>query len=70
MTLYDKVHKMNSIYGIWRYTNRLRITYVSQGWFVVWDHATIPPIRYDCHGNDHDAACHAVVEKVREIGSY
>jgi hypothetical protein len=58
---------MNTRLGIWRYSERLRITYVCQGWLVVWDHQATPPIRYDCRESDHSAACHSVVQKLQEL---
>ena len=67
MNVYDKVYKMNTRAGIWRYSPRLRITYVSQGWLVVWDHQQIPPTRYDCQGHNHHAACDLVIHKMRDL---
>jgi len=67
MNLYTKVYEMNTIFSVWRYTKRLRITYVTRGWLVVWDHAEIPPARYDCQGRDQHEACLSVVDKLREL---
>lgn len=67
MTMYDKLSKMDAIFGIWNYSDRLRITYVRQGWLVVWDHEQVPPTRYDCQNDDHEQACVSVVNKIREI---
>ena len=67
MKLYDRIYKMNTNYGIWRYSERLRITYVSPGWLVVWDHYQNPPDRYDCHAKTHDKACEAVLLKLGEL---
>lgn len=67
MNLYNMIYKMNNLFGIWRYNDRLRITYVSQGWLVVWDHQQIPPTRYDCRSSSHHEACLSVVNKLREL---
>lgn len=67
MNVYDRVFKMDTRFGIWRYTERLRITYVAQGWLVVWDHQQTPPVRHDCRASDHSTACLAVVSKLRDL---
>jgi len=67
MESYDRVYTMDRVFSIWRYSKRLRVTYVSQGWLVVWDHQESPPTRYDCKNEDHDLACKAVVDKIREL---
>lgn len=67
MNLYNQIAKMNTLYGIWYYTSRFRITYVSQGWLVVWDHQENPPARHDCHRNTHHDACETVVNTLREL---
>ena len=69
MATYDKVYKMNTIFGIWNYSDRLRITYVKQGWLVVWDHEQSPSTRYDCQHKDHETACASVIEKIQEISA-
>ena len=65
--VYDRVHTMNNNFGIWGYTERLRVTYVGQGWLVVWDHQETPPKRYDCKGKTHQEACMSVVAKLDEL---
>ena len=67
MNVFDNVFKMNTHFGIWRYTDRFRITYVAQGWLVVWDHQKAPPARYDCQDSDHSIACASVVRKLSEL---
>jgi hypothetical protein len=67
MNIYDRVFKMDTRFGIWRYSERIRITYVAQGWLVVWDHQQLPPMRYDCQGRDHSTACNSVIHKLREL---
>ena len=67
MNLYEKVYKMNAVFGIWHYSQVMRITYVSQGWLVVWDHQQLPPTRYDCQGKNHQDACAFAVEIVRQL---
>ena len=67
MNLYDKISSMNSINSIWWYTKRLRLTYVSKGWLVVWDHQENPPARYDCQDVDHVMACNAAVQKLQDL---
>jgi hypothetical protein len=67
MDLYDTVYKMNTLFGIWHYNDRIRVTYVSQGWLVVWDHKQTPPRRYDCQNKDHHEACTTAINKLREI---
>lgn len=66
---FDKVYKMNTVFGIWRYSERIRVTYVSPTWLVVWDHKQSPPTRYDCHGKTHDEACSSVINKLQELTS-
>ena len=58
---------MDTRFGIWRYTERLRITYVAQGWLVVWDHKQLPPVRHDCHNSTHSQACDSVIQKLHEL---
>lgn len=67
MNLYDTLLKMNTTFGIWHYTERLRVTYVCQGWLVVWDHQDSPPTRYDCRGSNHMGACKTAADKLREL---
>ena len=67
MSTYDKVYNMNTNFGIWNYSDRLRITYLEQGWLVVWDQQQSPPTRYDCQHIDHETACASVVSTIREI---
>ena len=67
MSLYEKIYQMNALFGIWRYSPRFRITYVAQGWLVVWDHQQTPPTRYDCHCHNHHEACAAVIQRLREL---
>lgn len=65
--LYDKITTLNHNFGILRYSNRIRVTYVSQGWLILWDHAQTPPIRYDCKDSDHTVACRSVVTKIESL---
>ena len=65
--LLDKISSLNNNFSIWRYSNRLRVTYVSQGWLVLWDHAQNPPERHDCKAPDHPAACRAVVQMIENL---
>jgi len=67
MTVYDKIFKLDRNYGIWRYTKRLRVTYVAQCWLVVWDHEQSPPTRHDCQATTHDDACTLAANKLREL---
>ena len=67
MILYDKIYNMNAVFGIWQYNKRIRITYVSPGWFVVWDHQESPPIRYDCRNSSHHEACTLVINMINEL---
>lgn len=67
MNVYDRVFKMDNRFGIWRYTERIRITYVAQGWLVVWDHQQVPPKRHDCQSSDHSTACNSVIHKLQEL---
>jgi len=67
MNLYDKVYKMNAVFGIWHYSQVIRIIYVSQGWLVVWDHQQSPPTRYDCQCKSHQDACASAVQMVRQL---
>lgn len=67
MNLYDRVYKMNAAFGIWHYSRVIRITYVSQGWLVVWDHQQSPPTRYDCQDKSHQDACASVVQTIQQL---
>jgi len=67
MDLYQKVYSINAVFGIWHYSQAIRITYVSQGWLVVWDHQQTPPTRYDCQGKSHQDACASAVQIVRRL---
>lgn len=67
MDVFDSVSKMSTVFGIWNFNNRLRVTYVSQGWLIVWDHKETPPIRYDCQEKSHTEACISVVNKLDEL---
>lgn len=67
LELYNKVYNMNTIYGIWRYSPVIRITYVKRGWLVVWDHQQSPPTRFDCKNENHQDACASVVQIVHQI---
>lgn len=69
MDVYEKIYKMNTVFGIWNYSKRLRITYVSQGWLIVWDHQQTPPTRYDCQSDNHDDACTSVMNKLGELAT-
>jgi len=65
--VYNKISKMNTVFGIWNYSDYLRVTYVAQGWLIVWDHRQSPPTRYDCKESEHDQACQLALEKLREL---
>jgi len=67
MNVYDKIFNLDTNFGIWRYTDRLRITYVSPCWLVVWDHQQKPPARYDCQASDHPETCVLAEKKLREL---
>jgi len=69
MDIYDKLYSMNTLWGIWHYTERFRITYVSQGWLIVWDHQQIPPARYDCKSSKHREACLSAEDTLRRLTS-
>jgi len=63
-----KLHSLNTIYGIWRFNNYLRVTYVSLGWLVVWDHRHSPPVRYDFReAGDHQAVCSLAAKQLRKL---
>lgn len=63
----DKIRKLSGIFGVWYFNKYLRVTYVSKGWLVVWDHRGNPPVRYDCHTDDHRGACQLALDKLREL---
>lgn len=65
--LYDKIARLNHNFGIWRYTNRFRITFVATGWLILWDHENIPPTRYDCHKDSHHDACVSVINILDDL---
>jgi len=67
MDLYEKVSNLDTIFGIWHYTDHIRVTYVAVGWLIVWDHKQSPPTRYDCHHDTHQAACDSAVAKIKEL---
>jgi len=67
LNIYDKVYDMDTVRGIWQLNDRIRITYVKQGWLVVWDHTQSPPLRYDCEGDTHNEACDIVVKTVQKL---
>jgi len=64
---YEKLAGLNNIFGIWHVNNYLRVTFVSQGWLVVWDHRSHPPLRHDCKGQDHRDTCALAESKLREL---
>lgn len=67
--LIEKVSKMNTINSIWWYNPRIRLTYVSKGWLVVWDHSDSPPKRYDCKDTNHGEACHVAVQTLSDLAN-
>lgn len=67
MDAYSKVYNLDSVFGIWKYSDRLRITYVRQGWLVLWDHQQSPPTRYDYQHKDHAQVCESVISKMQNI---
>jgi len=67
VNIYEKVSQLNNVFGVWRLSNRLRVTYVSPCYLVVWDHEQNPPKRYDCKGINHDETCHSVVNRIHEL---
>ncbi len=67
MMLYDKLNGLNNIFGIWHFNNYLRVTFVSKGWLIVWDHRDHPPSRYDCKAQDHQETCELAANKLKEL---
>ena len=67
MNLNNMISKMNTNSSIWHYTDYFRVTYVCEGWLIVWDHRQSPPTRYDCRDINHDTACNSVVDKLVEL---
>lgn len=67
MTSFDKLNTLSGIYGVWHFNNYLRVTYVTDGWLVVWDHRSSPPMRYDCKTDDHRGACVLASNKLKEL---
>lgn len=67
MTMYESLNGLNRVFGIWRFNEHLRVTYVAQGWLVVWDHRTMPPTRYDCKSDSHTDSCGIAANKLQEL---
>lgn len=67
MDIHDRISNLSSINSIWWYTHRIRLTYVAQGWLIVWDHEKNPPTRHDCREKSHEMACKTAVRKVQEL---
>lgn len=63
----DKLNGLSRVYSVWHFNSYLRVTYVTNGWLVVWDHRDSPPVRYDCKTDDHPAACLLAAKKLREL---
>lgn len=64
---YEKLIGLNDIYSIWHWNDNLRVTFVSKGWLIVWDHRQRPPTRYDCRSNNHQEACTLAADKLAEL---
>lgn len=67
MSSYDKLAGLNNIFGIWHFNKYLRVTFVSEGWLIVWDHRNHPPERHDCHMQSHHDACKLAAAKLQEL---
>lgn len=65
----EKLTALDGIYGVWHFKPYLRVTYVSQGWLIVWDHRSNPPERYDCKAPDHSQTCAIAADKLRELSA-
>jgi hypothetical protein len=69
MTLSEKLNGLNSNFGVWQFNSYLRVTYVSEGWLVVWDHRDSPPTRYDCKTSVHREASALAADKLQELSA-
>lgn len=69
MIPFEKLVGLNSIFGIWRFNDYLRVTFVYEGWLIVWDHRNSPPIRHDCKAKNHQDTCVLAANKLQELCS-
>ena len=69
MTMHEHLSGLNRVYGIWHVNADFRVTYVAQGWLVVWDHRVAPPTRYDCKSDNHAETCGMAESKLKELTS-
>ena len=67
MIPYEKLTGLDGIFGVWYFNNYLRVTFVSKGWLVVWDHRDCPPTRYDCKTPDHQETCELAAILLRDL---
>lgn len=67
MTPFERLAGLNSIFSVCCFNNYLRVTFVSHGWLIVWDHRNRPPIRYDCKTLDHHEACELAAIMLQEL---
>lgn len=67
MVDFEKLTRLNDVFGIWTVNKNLRVTYVSDGWLIVWDHRTHPPTRYECKAAEHEQTCILAENKLREL---
>jgi len=66
---YEKLSNLNNIFGIWRISPELRVTFVCEGWLIVWDHRSQPPVRHDCKTHNHHETCTLAATKLRELAA-
>jgi hypothetical protein len=65
-----RLNQLNHIYSIWRFNSYIRVTYVSQGWLVIWDHRHAPPARHDFRNNgDHETICKLAADYLQILES-
>lgn len=67
MAPYEKLTGLDNIFSVWYFNDYLRVTYVSKGWLVVWDHRDHPPTRYDCKNLDHQEACESAAITLQDL---
>jgi hypothetical protein len=67
MTTHGTINGLNGVFGVWHFNSYLRVTFVANGWLVVWDHRDNPPTRYDCKAANHQATCELASSKLREL---
>lgn len=65
-----KLESLNNIYSIWHFNSYLRVTYVSPGWLVIWDHRHNPPERCDFKDiQDHQSVCRLAAERLQKLAT-